>query len=350
MAKGGTGPRDPSATEPGPRLSAHPATSQPIRARVVRHDGASVLVVPEGGHDASHVPLSRRLDLEPAVGDWVLVDEGMRQVLAVEPRRSLLRRRAAGSDEEQAVAANVDVVLLVCGLDRPVKAGRIQRGATLAWDAGATPVVVLTKAEQPGIDVDVDRLLTELAATNPGLEVIVTSVREGIGLEALREACRDRTVTLLGESGAGKSSIVNALLGTDEAKTGEVRSGDAKGRHVTTARQLHALPGGGALIDTPGTREVGLWVDLDAVSATFADIEALSAGCRFVDCRHAGEPGCAVTAAVDTGVLPRHRLEAWHRLRREVEAAARRATPGEMKRLGKQFGRALKDVQKWKGR
>jgi ribosome biogenesis GTPase len=180
--------------------------------------------------------------------------------------------------------------------------------------------------------------------------VIVTSVREGVGLDALVDAARHRTVTLLGESGAGKSTIVNALLGADVAATGGVRRGDAKGRHTTTARQLHPLPSGGALIDTPGIRAVGLWVDADAVDAAFADVDVVAGSCRFTDCRHDGEPGCAVAAAIADGTLDRARLDAWRRLRREAEAAERRASPHEARRNDKRFARVAKDAQARKGR
>ena len=324
-----------------------------IRARVVRHDGASLLVVPDGddGDDGASRPvaLGRRMDPEPVVGDWVDVEVASDRVVGVHARRSLLRRRAAGHDEEQALAANVDVVLLVCGLDRPVKPGRIQRGATLAWDAGATPVVVLTKAADAGDDL-VAHAVAAVHTTNPGIAVLVTSAREGIGLDALVDVARGRTVTLLGESGAGKSTIVNALLGADVAVTGDVRAGDAKGRHTTTARQLHPLPFGGALIDTPGIRAVGLWVDTDAVDAAFADVDDLATACRFTDCRHEGEPGCAVVAAVAAGTLDPGRLEAWRRLRREAEAAARRSSPHEARRSEKRFARVTKEAQARKGR
>lgn len=319
----------------------------------MRHDGASLLVADDHADEVRRALLSRRLAPEPAVGDWVVVEDaaegdGM-HVVEVEPRRSLLRRRAAGTDAEQPLAANVDVVFLVCGLDRPVKAGRIQRGATLAWDAGATPIVVLTKAAlvDGGTLADV---VAAVEASNPGIDVIVTSVRERVGIDALAEAARDRTVTLLGESGAGKSSIVNALLGDDAVRTGAVRAGDAKGRHTTTARELHRLPGGGALIDTPGIRAVGLWVDVDAVGAAFVDVDGLAGACRFPDCRHDGEPGCAVAAAIDDGTLDPARLEAWRRLRREAVSAALRAQPHELRREQKRFSRITKDAARRKGR
>jgi ribosome biogenesis GTPase / thiamine phosphate phosphatase len=315
-----------------------------IPARVVRHDGAGLLVA--GADGVTAVPLVRRLDPPPAVGDWVALVDGL--PVAVLARTSLLRRRSAHADEEQPLAANVDVVLLVCGLDRPVREGRLQRSAALAWDAGAVPVVVLTKAAAHPEAVDA---AVELAAgAAAGVDVVVTSVREGRGVADLHAIVRDRTVVLLGESGAGKSTIVNSLLGSEVAATGAVRQGDGKGRHTTTSRELHPLPGGGLVIDTPGLRAVGLWIDPDAVDATFADVDEVGGTCRFGDCRHDGEPGCAVAAAVTAGSLPPERVEAWRVLRREAEAAALRATPHELRRRDKRFARVVKDAQVFKGR
>jgi ribosome biogenesis GTPase len=310
---------------------------------VVRHDGAGLVVATDDGIVA--VPLVRRLDPAPTVGDWIELDAD--EPVAVLPRASLLSRRAADGEIEQALAANVDVVLLVCGLDRPVKAGRIHRAATLAWDAGAIPVVVLTKAALADEVATVRELVGD---ENPGLDILVTSVREGVGLDELRALVHDRTVTMLGESGAGKSSLLNALSGEERAATGAVRRGDAKGRHTTTTRELHVLPGGGVLIDSPGIRAVGLWADPDAVDATFADIDDVAVDCRFRDCAHEREPGCAVQAAVVAGTLAPARLEAWRSLRREAEAAALRAQPHEQRRRGKQFARVTKDAQRRKGR
>jgi ribosome biogenesis GTPase len=284
---------------------------------VVRHDGVALTVA--GADGIESLMLGTRLDPEPTVGDWVAVVDGM--PVAVLPRTSLLRRRAAVSDTEQALAANVDAVLLVCGLDRPVKAGRIQRGATLASDAGAEPVIVLTKAAK--VD-DPQRIADRVTKKNPGVALLVTSVKEGRGVEELRALARGRSVVLLGESGAGKSSIVNALLGEDAAAVGRVRAGDAKGRHTTTNRSLHLLPGGGTLIDSPGIRSIGLWGGSEAVTDTFADIAELADGCRFVDCGHDTEPGCAVKAAVEDRSLSGERLAKWRELDAEAKERERR--------------------------
>lgn len=290
---------------------------EPVPGRVIRHDGSALLVAGRDG--ISVAVLGRRLDPEPTVGDWVaMVDE---QPVAVLRRSSLLRRRSAIGDTEQVLAANVDVVLLVCGLDRPVRTGRLQRGATLASDAGAEPVIVLTKA---ALIEDAGGVLAEVETGNPGIALLVTSVKEGRGLDELLDVVRDRTVTMLGESGAGKSSIVNALLSKEAAAVGRVREADAKGRHTTTTRFLHLLPGGGALIDSPGIRSVGLPGEPEAVGATFADITDLAEECRFADCRHDTEPGCAVKAALAAGSLDPDRLARWSALGDEAEAGAQR--------------------------
>jgi ribosome biogenesis GTPase len=288
---------------------------------------------------------SRRLDPAPTVGDWLATEAD--DPVAVLPRTSLLRRRSSGSDTEQVLAANVDVVLLVCGTDRPLRPSRIHRGTAVAHDAGARPVVVLTKAAVAG---DAASMAMQVKEWSPGLEVLVTSALEGVGLDMVRELIRANTVTMLGESGAGKSSLVNALIGEGTAATGTVREGDAKGRHTTTTRELHVVPTGGVLIDSPGIRSVGVWTDADAVDATFADIDGLALRCRFTNCRHDTEPGCAVVEAVVAGALDRERLATWRVLELEAEASALRAAPEEPRRRAQQVAPVPKDALWHKGR
>jgi ribosome biogenesis GTPase len=261
-------------------------------------------------------------------------------------RRTLLARRAAGRpDAEQAIAANIDVVAIVHGLDRPFRDRRLHRALVLAWDSGATPVVVLTKADlDPGAAA---RALDAEVAF--GVDALPVSARTGAGLDALAARARpDRTLVLVGESGAGKSTLVNALLGHEALATRAVRGGDHKGRHTTTARHLVPLPGGGALVDTPGVRELGMWGSDDGVRAAFADIAALAEGCRFADCRHDGEPGCAVAAAVADGSLDAGRLASHRDLMREMAALARREDERAQRAHGRQGSRMAREAVRHK--
>lgn len=305
--------------------------------RVVRHDGIRVMVAMP---DIVSLPMRDNLEA-PVVGDWVAVADDV--VVAVLARTSLLRRSDAEGERAQALAANVDVLLIVCGLDRPVRHGRIQRAAALAWDAGATPVVVLTKAD---LVEDSEAQAEAARRAVVGVDVLLVAATRGDGVDEIRSLARDRTVVLLGESGAGKSTLVNALIGEDVAATGDVRAGDSKGRHTTTTRMLHPLPGGGVLLDSPGIRAVGLWVGPEAVDAVFPEIEELTAGCRFADCSHQGDLGCAVAAAVESGALAQERYDAWDGMRREAIATSR--TEHERRRLGRQFGRLGKEAQRIK--
>ena len=310
-------------------------------ARVLRHDGVAVQVRTSSG-DRS---LALRRGFPPVtVGDWLAVD-GDRAVALLD-RASLLRRRAADGDDDQLLAANVDLVLLVLGLDRPVKAGRIRRGEALAYDAGARPLLVLTKAD---LAADLHAITDRLEVDHPLLDVVVTSAASGEGLDELRARMAQVTSVLVGESGAGKSRLVNALADQDVAGVGRVRHGDHKGRHTTTSRQLHVLPGGVVVIDSPGIREVGLAGDEESVEAVFGDIADLGAACHFSDCQHAGEPGCAVALAVESGDITAGRLEAYQDLRAEVIAAGRRADEHERRvherRFAKQVNRYTRSPQ-----
>jgi ribosome biogenesis GTPase / thiamine phosphate phosphatase len=263
----------------------------------------------------------------PTTGDWVGLSpdpagggDGLRTVLGVLPRWSQIARVDALGRAEQVLAADVDVVLVVLGLDRPVKAGRVDRSLVLAWDSGAVPVLVLTKADL----VDAASLrdvLDEVARLAPGVAVRTVAADDPHGVEAVRDDLRDhRTAVLLGESGGGKSTLVNRLVGSDVRDTGRVRAGDAKGRHTTASRDLVPIPGGGILIDTPGLRGLGVWDARDGMSVVYDDIEALASACRFGDCSHRTEPGCAVRAAVDDGSLDADRLHRYLALTDEIAA------------------------------
>ena len=317
----------------------------PVPGRVIRHDGAGLMVaIDQGPVRAMFGP---PVLLPPVVGDWVVLDHSNTPVATL-PRDSLLRRRAAGtSEKEQAMAANVDLVLVVCGLDRPVRSGRIQRTITIALDAGAESLVVLTKADKVGPEVAAEAELIA-AEVDPTLEVVTLSAKGGWGIDDLLERVGSRTVALIGESGAGKSTLVNALMAGDVAEEGDVRDGDSKGRHTTTHRELHLLEGGGILVDTPGIREVGIWTDTEAVAESFPEIDELSEHCRFRDCAHQSEPGCAVRAAVKAGTLSAERLEAWRALDAEAASAELRADLVEYRRRNRQWGRIGREAQKAK--
>ncbi|MGE0025620.1 MAG: ribosome small subunit-dependent GTPase A [Thermoleophilia bacterium] len=310
-----------------------------IPARVARVDRGACVAVTAGGSVRVEAP-------GLAAGDWIVLEDG--RPAAVLTRRTLLQRRAAGRpDAGQAIAANVDVVGVVHGLDRPLRDRRLHRALALAWESGATPVVVLTKADLDG-DAAARALDAEVAF---GVDALTVSARTGAGLDALAARARpDRTLVLVGESGAGKSTLVNALVGREALATGPVRDGDQKGRHTTTARHLVPLPGGGALIDTPGVRELGLWGSDGGVRAAFADIAALADGCRFADCRHDGEPGCAVAAAVADGSLDPRRLESHRDLARELSSLARREDERAWRAHGRQGSRMAREASRHKRR
>jgi ribosome biogenesis GTPase len=261
---------------------------------------------------------ARRADF-PAVGDWVAIDpsaqDGDARIRAVLPRVSRFSRRAAGDrTEEQVVAANIDTVFLVTGLDRDFNLRRLERYLLVARDSGATPVIVLNKTDL--VD-DPSRFVEEVRALAPAVAIHPMSSREPESADVLRQHLGvGRTGALLGSSGVGKSTIINTLIGHERLRTREVREDDSRGRHTTTARELVVLPGTGVLIDTPGMRELQLW-ETGAFAGSFADIEALAEGCRFRDCRHREEPGCAVRTAAADGVLEAGRLESFQKLQAE---------------------------------
>jgi ribosome biogenesis GTPase / thiamine phosphate phosphatase len=279
--------------------------SDRIPVRVIADYGADYLV-DDGASPWRAV--AKRCD--PAVGDWVALDGGF--ITEVLVRRTVFSRRAAGAEtREQVLAANVDVAFVVAAaIDVNVR--RIERYLTIAWQSGATPVVVITKTD----------LVDTVDQPQVPARVILTSAVTGQGIQEIHHQLEPRkTGVLLGPSGVGKSTLINQLMGADVMRTREIhRSGE--GRHMTSHRQLVQLPGGGMIIDTPGLREAQLWEGEDALSGVFEDIEALTLQCRFGDCSHETEPGCAIRAAMDGGRLDPERYRSYRKLQRELRAVA----------------------------
>jgi ribosome biogenesis GTPase / thiamine phosphate phosphatase len=262
----------------------------------------------------------------PCVGDWVAArtwPDGRVTAEAVLPRRTAFVRAAVtpGTSHGQVLAANVDLAVVVEGLHPEPDLGRVERFLALSWESGATPMVVLTKAD---LVPDADQLRADVAAAAPGVNVLAVSSTTGEGMDAVREHVRaGRTLALLGPSGAGKSTLTNALAGDVVMFTRELRA-DGKGRHTTVHRELVVLPGGGLVVDTPGLRSVGLTDVSESLDLVFADVEALAGDCRFGDCAHDTEPGCAVRAALDSGELPERRWASYVKLQREARWMAMR--------------------------
>jgi ribosome biogenesis GTPase len=266
----------------------------------------------------------------PAVGDWVAVElcDGNSSALIREVlrRRSRFVRKSPGKKvEEQVIASNVDTVLLVCALDGDFNPRRVERYLAQCRESGARPVIVLNKADTCA---EAREKAVEMERVAPGTAVFVVSATTGQGVEQLGPFLKPtETLALLGSSGVGKSTLANRLLGQSLQEAQAVRESDSRGRHTTSARQLFVLPGGALLMDTPGLRELQLWKAEDGLAQTFGDIDALAENCRFRDCRHEGEPGCAVQAALSMGVLDPARLENRRKLDREQEFLRRKVDP-----------------------
>ncbi len=330
-------------------------------ARVIRGDRGSLLIVtPDGVVRAK--PSARLLksanepmDL-PAVGDWVAVrvsgDLEASLIEAVLERASAITRGDPGKTSDvQVLAANIDTVLVVHPIVDPPNLRRIERELSVAWDSGAVPVVVLTKSDLSA-DPDAARAAVESVAL--GADVLVTNALAGDGIQPILEYISDhRTAVLVGPSGAGKSTLINSLLGEQRQATREVRVSDGRGMHTTVTRELIQMPGGGVLIDTPGLRAFGLTGSEEGILSVFPEIDEASRSCRFRDCTHNDEPGCAVQAAVESGTLPLERLASYHKLMREAQAVAAKTDVrlrAERDRKGKIVHKAAKDWYKRTGR
>ena len=312
--------------------SIDPAEHLASTARVARVDrGAVDLLTTQGRLRATVSPALLALAThdparQPCVGDFVRVRElvdGRRVVDDVLPRRTAITRAsvAPGSSQRQVLATNVDLVAVAEPFDAAPNLSRVERLLALAWDSGATPVVVATKTDRAGDFCHA--WLQDLAGAAPGVVVAATSAKHDDVGELAALVAPGVTLAVIGPSGVGKSSLVNALAGAEVMVTRAIRS-DRRGRHTTVHRELHVLPDGSIVIDTPGLRTLGL-ADADALEQVFSDLEALATACRFNDCVHQTEPGCAVLSAIEAGVLDERRLRSWRKLQREADYQARRA-------------------------
>ncbi len=288
----------------------------------------------------------------PVIGDWVAIHraESLEATIsAVLPRASKLSRKVAGRrTEEQVIAANVDTILLVMGLDGDYNLRRLERFMVSAWESGAQPMVVLNKAD---VCNDVADRRAAVETITLGAPVLITSCSSGDGIEELLEQLQPgQTVVVSGSSGVGKSTLINCLLGNERLRTGAVREGDDRGRHTTTHRELVALTNGTLLIDSPGIRELQLWNAESGMDQAFGDIQSLAIECRFNDCTHHNEPGCAVRQAIDSGRLDSARLRNLHNLEKEQRALELRQDSSARRRAGKQAQSMFRSAKRAKDR
>jgi ribosome biogenesis GTPase len=324
-------------------------------ARVVAEDRGSYQVVGMAGEQRASVTGRFRFEAEddpaafPAVGDWVAIEAGMGDetvIHALLPRRTALVRQASGKrTAAQVVGANLDVVFVVASLNADLNLRRLERYVAAAWESGGQPVVLLSKADLGG---NVEAIVLAVERVAAGAAIVVVSAFDGRGVDEVRARIGvGQTVAFVGSSGVGKSTLLNRLAGEERAAVREIREDDARGRHTTTRRQLHLLPEGGLVLDTPGMRELSLW-DGGGLDQSFADIDEMVAECRFGNCRHNGEPGCAIAVALADGTLAADRLEGWRKLLREsahherrVDALARAEERRKWKLIGKSVARHM---------
>ncbi|MEE9553349.1 MAG: ribosome small subunit-dependent GTPase A [candidate division Zixibacteria bacterium] len=294
----------------------------------------------------------------PTIGDWVAIahteDETSAVIHRILPRKSKFSRKAVmggGETDEQVLSANIDMAFIVAGLDGEYNLRRLERYVAVTWDSDASPVIILNKSD---LCEELDQVVSEVESTIIGVPVHPVSAVSNDGLDRIREYFgKGITISFLGSSGVGKSTLINSLLGHDRQKTGDVRDYDKKGRHTTTYRELIILPEGGVLIDTPGMREIEMWGDEDGLSKAFDDIEELASGCRFGDCKHENEPGCVIQEALSAGELDKGRYKNYLKMHREIERLEIRkiGKQAHTERLrGKKFASMVKEMKRLKDR
>jgi len=333
-----------------------------LLARVARVDRGGYLVATAGGVERCYSVGGERdqawIDSQPVTGDWVAVRPEPGRGLVVEavlPRRSAIKRLDPSETGEQVLVANVDTMFILHGLDRPHKVGRVERLCLITLDAGAVPVVVLTKSDLEGTDdaaIDLLEAIDEVANVVRDVDIVPVSSTSGSGIHQLAPyLLPGHTVGLVGESGAGKSTLINRLAGDEVQETGDTREGDSMGKHTTTSRHLVPLPSGAVLIDTPGLRAVSMLGDQTGLEQSYADVEDLFELCRFRDCSHGAEPGCGVKEALASGELEEARWASYQGLLREMafEAARTdaRARNAEIKQLSKRIRKSKKNLDEW---
>jgi ribosome biogenesis GTPase len=334
----------------GSSFREYAAGHEPGRVSTVTKTGCKVHL--KSGEAHARVPGKLRKDgLLPSVGDWVAVsrdDSGTYTVQAILPRKSKISRKDAGrATGEQVIATNVDTAFIVTSLNKDLNLRRLERYLAVARQSGVEPVIVLNKSD---ICADVESSLNDVKAIAPGVPVLAVSAIQRMGLEKLAPYIKEgKTVVLLGSSGVGKSTLINALEGYGRQKVGDIREDDSRGRHTTTSRELIMLENGGIIIDNPGMREVQLWDAAEGIAETFQDIEELARQCKFSDCRHETEPGCAIKSAIQEGTLPEVRLESYRKLQREMLAVERKKNPelmAEERKKWKKLGHMAEQIRK----
>ena len=293
----------------------------------------------------------------PVVGDWVVMTRQDNQshatIHAVLPRQSHFSRKAIlgggpaygmGKTEKQVLVTNINSVFLVSGLDGDFNLRRMERYLSIAWDSGASPVIVLNKSDLPE---NLDELIEQASEVALGVPILPVSAKTSDGIDSLLEYIpKGNTVTLLGSSGVGKSTIINSLIGEEIIKTGELRKSDGRGKHTTTYRELLILPNGGIVIDTPGMRELQAWSDDEGMEKTFGDIEELAKMCKFNDCSHQTEPGCAIQKALEDGTLDKKRYKGYLRLQKEMEHLKRRQDQKSTRQFNREWDKRIKKYHK----
>jgi len=301
---------------------------EPGRISSVNKKGCKVYL--RGGVVRARIPGSLRQDGRyPAVGDWVAIsrdDSGTCTIHDILPRKNKISRKDAGrTTGEQVIATNIDTAFIMTSLNRDLNMRRLERYLSVVRQSGVEPVIVLNKSD---VCAHVQAKVNEVKAIAPDVPVYAISAAEETGMESLSSYLQDgKTVVLLGSSGVGKSTLINALEGSDRQKVGEIRENDCRGRHITTVREMILLKSGGVIIDNPGMRELQLWDAGIGLQSTFQDIEEIAAQCKFSDCRHETEPGCMIRRAIEEGRLSEVRLESFRKLQRELLAVERKKNP-----------------------